>query len=249
MPFRFLRPLHGWREFIHEIVIVLIGVLLALGAAQLIDTLHSRSDVASFRAAVDHELGRDLGVYAHIIAQRPCADRRLGDLRRFLDDSKAGRTDRFARPIGHPFIQTLFFSTWDNKGSAIMDKLPLELRVQYGELYNELRNNEKVLVSDLDVWRGMTIAEQGEPLGHADRLRLRELVTRATQVNANATPHYNYVVKLGQALHIKPVRDPNLGQLANNDGSASLYSARLRTAKPAFHLWTPPGTQAIFRLV
>lgn len=211
------KPMHGWREFIHEIVIVLIGVLLALGGAQLIDTLHSRSEIANFRAAVDHELGRDLGVYARIIVQRPCADRRLGELRRFLDDASAGRSDQFARPIGHPFVQTLFFSTWDNKGGAIMDKLPLNLRVQYGELYDELRNNEKVLLNDLDVWRGMALAEQAEPLDHADRIRLRELVTRATQVNTNARPNHDYVVKLAQALHIEPVGDPNLEHLASND--------------------------------
>jgi hypothetical protein len=33
MLFRLPKPLHGWREFIHEIVIVVIGVLLALGGA------------------------------------------------------------------------------------------------------------------------------------------------------------------------------------------------------------------------
>jgi hypothetical protein len=198
-------------------VIVVIGVMLALGGAQFVDTLNSQSEVASFRAAVDHELGRDLGVYAHIIAQRPCADRRLAELNRFLDDVNAGRSDHFARPIGHPFMQTFFFSAWDNKGGAIMDQLPLGLRVQYGELYDELRNNEKVLMNDLEVWRGMAIAEQGEPLDHADRVRLRELVTRAAQVNANARPNHDYVVKLADALHIKPIGDPNLEHLASDD--------------------------------
>jgi hypothetical protein len=32
MRFHFFRPLHGWREFVHEIVIVVLGVLIALGA-------------------------------------------------------------------------------------------------------------------------------------------------------------------------------------------------------------------------
>ena len=31
MRFRFIRPLHGWRELIHEVIIVVIGALLALG--------------------------------------------------------------------------------------------------------------------------------------------------------------------------------------------------------------------------
>lgn len=29
MLFRLPQPLHGWREFVHEVIIVVIGVLLA----------------------------------------------------------------------------------------------------------------------------------------------------------------------------------------------------------------------------
>ncbi len=216
MLFRLPRPLHGWREFIHEIIIVVIGVLLALGGAQLIDTLHSRSQVASFRAVVDHELGRNLGIYQHVIAQRPCADRRLADLKRFLVDMGAGRTDQLAQPIGRPFLQTLFFSAWDNKG-AVMDGLPLDLRLRYGELYDEFRNDEKVLLNEREVWRSMSLAEQDEPLDHADRMRMRELVTRAEQFNEVARPNYDYVAKLASALHIRPIGDPNLLRVASDE--------------------------------
>src|SRR3954469_14834614 len=99
MLFRLPRPLHGWREFFHEIIIVVIGVLLALGGAQLLDTIRSHSEVASFREAVNHELGRDLGIYQSIIAGRPCVTRRTKELERFLADARIGRRDPLARPI------------------------------------------------------------------------------------------------------------------------------------------------------
>jgi hypothetical protein len=38
MRLRFIRPLHGWREFIHEVVAVVIGVLLALAGAEIIES-------------------------------------------------------------------------------------------------------------------------------------------------------------------------------------------------------------------
>ena len=63
----------------------------------------------------------------------------------------------------------------------------------------------------------MAIAEQGEPLDHADRVRLRELVTRAGQVNTNVRPNHDYVVKLAQALGIRPIGDPNLEHLPSDD--------------------------------
>ena len=216
MLFRLPRPLHGWHEFVHEIVIVVIGVLLALGGAQLVDTLRTRSEVASFRAAADHELGRNLDIYRRIVAQRPCADRRLADVGRFLDDASAGRSDRLARPVGRPFMQTLFFGVWDNKGGAIIDELPLDLRNRYGELYDEFRNDEKVLLSERDVWRSMALAEQPEPLDHADRVRMRELLSRARQFNEVVRPNYDYVVKLAREMHIQPIGDRQLTEVGSD---------------------------------
>ena len=81
MRFRFLWPLHGWREFIHEIVIVVIGVLLALAGAQLIETLHDRSTAADTRDEVTDELNSDLMSMALRQSIEPCIDRRLSELR------------------------------------------------------------------------------------------------------------------------------------------------------------------------
>ncbi|MGZ3246395.1 MAG: hypothetical protein ACXWI4_07640 [Croceibacterium sp.] len=39
------KPLHGWREFVGEVGIIVIGVLLALGAEQAVEALHHRSQV------------------------------------------------------------------------------------------------------------------------------------------------------------------------------------------------------------
>lgn len=210
MRFRFLRPLHGWREFTHEIVIVIIGVLLALAGAQAIDSLRWRSDVQSFRNAVDHELGRNLGVFEQSMVQRPCAARRLKDLEHFLADSAAGRQDKMARPIGRPFIQTGFFRAWDNKGSDVVSHLPLKLRLQYGELYDEFRNNETVHLNERDVWRSLSQFQQPEPLDHADRMRMRELLNRAEQFNDRARSNYEYMVALARPLGIRSISDPEL---------------------------------------
>jgi hypothetical protein len=212
-----LRPLHGWREFVHEVIIVVIGVLLALGGAQLVDNLQWRSEVSSFRQAVYHELGRDLDIHRRVMAQRACTDRRLADLRRFLADASAGRQDKLLRPVGRPYLLTLYFSVWDNKGGEIMDHLPLQQRTRYGELYDELRNDEKVLLNERDVWRGMAIAEQTEPLDHADRSRMRELLARAEQFNEVALPNYEYSLKLAQGLHIRPIGDPNDPHVPSDD--------------------------------
>jgi len=217
MRFRLPRPLHGWRELSYEVIIIVIGVLLALGGAQLIDMVNMRGEVAGFRQAVDHELGRNLGIYQTVMAARPCATRRLAELEQFLADSGAGRQDRLARQIGRPFTQTGFFSVWDNKGADVVEDLPLALRTQYGELYDEFRNNERLRLNEREVWRGLSQFEQPEPLDHADRLRMRELLTRAEQLNEVAAPNYDYVVGLAGPLGIRPIRDEKVAHLSSDD--------------------------------
>src|SRR4051812_26434895 len=42
MHFHLPKPLHGWREFAGEVGIIVVGVLIALGAEQVVETLHWR---------------------------------------------------------------------------------------------------------------------------------------------------------------------------------------------------------------
>ena len=68
MHFHLPKPLHGWREFAGEVGIIVIGVLIALGAEQIVEWVHSqhqeherierlfeeaRTDVAQLRAFRD----------------------------------------------------------------------------------------------------------------------------------------------------------------------------------------------------
>jgi hypothetical protein len=217
MRFRLPKPLHGWRAFAGEVGVIVLGVLIALGGQQLIEDWQWNSEVKGFRQSVEHELGRNLGIYQSIMASRPCATRRLADLEHFLGDSRAGRQDRIARPIRRPFMQTSYFSVWDNKGAEVVEHLPLLLRTQYGELYDEFRNNERVRLNEREVWRGLAQFEQPEPLDHADRVRMRELLSRAEQLNEVAGPNYDYTRALARPLGIHPIRDEKVAHLSSDD--------------------------------
>ena len=43
------KPLHGWRAFVGEVGIIVIGVLIALGAQQIAETIHWRFETAQLR--------------------------------------------------------------------------------------------------------------------------------------------------------------------------------------------------------
>jgi hypothetical protein len=91
MHFRLPKPLHGWREFAGEVGIIVVGVLIALAAEQVVETLHWRTEAREFRHAVDHELALDLGTFRFNQLQHDCIGRRLDELQILLDRSRASR--------------------------------------------------------------------------------------------------------------------------------------------------------------
>ena len=43
------KPFHGWREFIGEVGIIVIGVLIALSAEQFVEFVHDRAQAGTVR--------------------------------------------------------------------------------------------------------------------------------------------------------------------------------------------------------
>src|SRR3954468_14824580 len=205
MHFHLPKPLHGWRALAGEVGIIVIGVLIALGAEQLVEAWHWRSEANDFSKAVDHELGLDLGTYHSIMVQRPCVTRRLAELERYLAESSAGRRLSFQRPIGWPKRYSQYTSVWNNRGADVTAHLPGDRRLQYAELYDEFANNDTLRQAEREVWRELADYDQPEPLDHADRRHLRGLLTRAEQMNLVTISNYDFILTLTKPLGIHPL--------------------------------------------
>src|SRR5882757_9740253 len=78
----------GVREFLKEYVIIVVGVLTALGAEQGVEWLHWRHEIAVADASLRKELRFD-GLYAfEAIAAWPCEQKRLDELSAALRRTK-----------------------------------------------------------------------------------------------------------------------------------------------------------------
>ena len=87
MHFRLPKPLHGWREFTGEVGIIVIGVLIALGAEQVVEHFNHQRQVDLARDAIRDELGNAAEVaYERLIIQ-PCLRGRLKELATNLSNS------------------------------------------------------------------------------------------------------------------------------------------------------------------
>ena len=90
-------PSHGWNSVGWELGIVVVGVLIALGAQQIAESLYWRGEVASERKALLQEAQDTFDSIALRAAQQPCVDKRLAEIEAVLERHHRGEPFRISR--------------------------------------------------------------------------------------------------------------------------------------------------------
>src|SRR5579864_6608426 len=81
MHFHLPKPLHGWREFVGEVAIIVLGVLIALGAEQAVQSIEWSHKVDAAAADMNNELSAGDGPQAYgRLAMHDCVAKKLDSL-------------------------------------------------------------------------------------------------------------------------------------------------------------------------
>ena len=80
MHFHLPKPLHGWREFLGEVGIIVVGVLIALGAEQVVEMIGWRDRASSARQSLRGELADHYEDAVEWRTVEPCIDAQLDRL-------------------------------------------------------------------------------------------------------------------------------------------------------------------------
>lgn len=73
MHFHLPKPLHGWRQLAGEVGIIVVGVLIALAAEQLVETLHWREKVTVAKKSIDYEVNAQLNYADEVVWLHKCS--------------------------------------------------------------------------------------------------------------------------------------------------------------------------------
>ena len=106
MHFHLPKPLHGWRAFAGEVGIIVVGVLVALAAEQVVETIHWQHTIDNERKALDSDVADAWNAMtARLVIQR-CVDDRLNDLEVVFARHDRGEPLGIFAPIGRPSVWT-----------------------------------------------------------------------------------------------------------------------------------------------
>jgi len=203
-----LKPPHGWNGVSWELGIVTVGVLIALGAQQIVDDFHWRSEVHELRKAVRAEISWNLATYTYREDQNRCVAARLDELQRWLDSWRAGRPLRLMGRIAQPTALVVRTTVWDSRDPETFSRMPLNEKLAYGGLYVEFANAEGHRLDERAAWVELGDYDGATELDHQDLMRLQGLITRARLRLRRITGNAARFIKRAADIRIGPVPDP-----------------------------------------
>jgi hypothetical protein len=201
MRFRLPKPLRGWREFGGEVGGIVLGVLIALGAQQVVEGINEREAVAQLRSALRAELADDRARWEDMRASDPCTLQRLDTLDRWVGTAPAEA--RLVRPY-HLLLWNMHSSAWDiAKTSPAAGNIPLDERLRFGDLYGAVDNWREYLAEER-----VNAIELSALLASADqpdsRRQIQFHVAKARVLLRRRAENYPYFFTRFDALKIQP---------------------------------------------
>lgn len=221
MHFQLPKPLHGWRGLAGEVGIIVVGVLIALGAQQVVETLHGKAQVREFRNAVDDELAYDMGSYKQRLMLTPCVRARLAELDHVISSGRAGRPIPLHGLSRWPVSFSLRTSVWAGRTGEVSTDIPLRTRLAYSSIYDDLANYDVHRIDERTAWQELGQFDDASDLDHDDIMRLRGLVSRLRWLDSIMLANWLEEAERARQLGIYPKRDP--GDPPLNRGVCSTF--------------------------
>jgi hypothetical protein len=148
------RPWGNWPEFLREYLIVVVGVLTALGAEQFAEWLHWRHEVKETRRSLNREVAFDLASAEWHTAIAACAIKRLDDLELWRTSLKDGKPLKLKGRLGPPDLIYLT-ATWRAANGSTVGQLPVEDRNAYASYYDVIDVFVAVVNAQRDRWESL----------------------------------------------------------------------------------------------
>lgn len=153
MHFHLPKPLHGWREFAGEVGIIVLGVLIALGAEQVVESIHWANQTRATERTLQDEIQDSVNAVTQRKALDGCMRRQLASFR----DVALGRGGllKGTTPLdGSRVVPDVYASPWRAwargrwqaaMASGALNYLPPNRLAAYSEVYKAIEDVDGII--------------------------------------------------------------------------------------------------------
>lgn len=214
------KPLHGWREFVGEVGIIVLGVLIALGFEQLVDQWRWHREVGSTRQAIADELVEAANQGAMRMAVEDCLRDRIGELSARLNASNgrwtgdplplapgAQSTPHWDnRSMGRVYAVPLVGwsqDAWDTaKSAGILDHMGRDEAASYSEVYGEIAGIRDYQDQELLLESNLSFLSANQQLDDRSRNDALGKLGQLDTLNATNAGLSSLIVEQMKSLHL-----------------------------------------------
>jgi hypothetical protein len=173
MHFHLPKPMHGWRVFVGEVGIIVIGVLIALGAEQLVEGAHRKQEATEADDSIRSELGFNLGRLESRTTIHSCVDRRIEEIQGLLDRAVDHADIETPSWIGRPQYWAFANSQWQAESQAGRAALIDPRRLSaYAVMYARMQDLGDEMTLEQTDWARLRTLEHVRRLGPAEAFEL-----------------------------------------------------------------------------
>lgn len=198
------KPVHNWREFLNEIVIIVIGVLIALGLEQAVESWHWHDEVTSGREHLREEIAFNERVYAHRLGVVSCVRANIAALKSIVANLRAGERVNNVAPFESPHNGPIQHEIWNSLTAAqVLVHFPKRELQHYGMFYQYREDAEYFMDRESRAWSQLHVLE-GNPnsLSQPELNTLWVALEDAAEMNEGLSYVVQSQVAVGRALGI-----------------------------------------------
>jgi hypothetical protein len=193
------KPWHGFREFLKEYAIIVVGVLTALAAEQGVEWGHWQEKIGSGRDAIHKEMAANGTYYAFRVTTGPCIVQRLNQLAEITEDLALKRRVEPIRFAGLHIGNLIIDNAWQaERAEQTLTHFPRAELDRLSQFYAQQEDIRIWVEREEETWATLRMLE-GDPnrLGPADISALRAALQQARNLNFLMT--LNARIQLDQA--------------------------------------------------
>jgi hypothetical protein len=231
-------PVKSWREFVTEIGVIVVGILVALALDQAAERYQEHRFAAEARDAVRAEVSENL--YWVDLRQRaePCIGRRLQEIGAILDLAEQGKAHPVPRRLGMvPHIKLTELRWQANASGGRASLFSGDEQRLFDNYYFSTDQLLQYQAQEENVWSGLR-ALQGESRLTPETIHdFRKLLAQAKYYNWRILFLISHAHQWGEQMHLTPYSPGNIDK-ADSGAAAAGLCAPIDAPPPPL----PPGT-------
>jgi len=209
------KPVRNWREFLSEMSVIVLGILIALSGEQLIETLHWRYEVRETDARLARELGANAAVAMLRLRLAPCDEKRLDEIASIIDAAETSGKLPPIGALGRPILYLYGHGTWDSAvASQTVTHFPVQRLQNFAVAYQLISRLGDLNQRELEAWNDLwVLVGPGRPFDASAAESARLATTRARLLSRQVRGWSGNLRERVKALNLPPHTSARVDQL------------------------------------